>query len=74
MRAHGGTLATGAQVSAIKRQGSGWQVAAGGETCAAPLVINAAGAWADKVAQMAGVTPIGIERAPPNGDFLCRAG
>jgi len=61
LRAHGGTLVTGAQVSAIKRQGSGWQVAASGETYAAPLVINAAGAWADKVAQMAGVTPIGIE-------------
>lgn len=61
LRAHGGTLVTGAKVSAIMREGSGWRVTAGGEDYAAPIIVNAAGAWADDVARMAGVTPIGIE-------------
>jgi len=61
LRAAGGTVVTGAQVSAIARDGTGWQVEASCETYAAPLLINAAGAWADDIARLAGVTPIGIE-------------
>lgn len=61
LRAHGGTLVTGARVSAIVRENAEWRVEASGESYTAPLLINAAGAWADAVAQMADVTPIGIE-------------
>jgi D-arginine dehydrogenase len=62
LRAQGGTLMTGARVSAIAREGSGWRVeTAGGESYTAPLIVNAAGAWADEIARMAGVTPIGIQ-------------
>jgi D-arginine dehydrogenase len=61
LRAHGGTLVTGARVSAIARDGSGWRVQAGGEVYVAPLLVNAAGAWADEIARLAGVTPIAIE-------------
>ncbi|MDC8753065.1 FAD-dependent oxidoreductase [Erythrobacter sp. sf7] len=61
LRAHGGKLVTGARVHAIARDSDGWRVEAGGESYAAPILVNAAGAWADDVAHMAGVTPIGIE-------------
>jgi len=61
LRAAGGELVTGARVSAIGQTNGGWRVdtAVGGFT--APLLVNAAGAWADEIARMAGVTPIGIE-------------
>jgi D-arginine dehydrogenase len=61
LRAGGGALVTGAWVSAITRRGSVWQVETAAGAFAAPLLVNAAGAWADAVARMAGVTPIGIE-------------
>jgi len=38
-----------------------WQIEAGGERFAAVTLVNAAGAWADQVAEAAGVPPIGIQ-------------
>lgn len=61
LRARGGTLVTGAPVTAIAREGDGWRVATRAGDFAAPLVVNAAGAWADAVARMAGVAPVGLE-------------
>jgi len=61
LHAHGGKLVTDARVSAIGREGEAWRVATSKGHFAAPLIINAAGAWADEVARMAGVTPIGIQ-------------
>ncbi|MCZ8136898.1 MAG: FAD-dependent oxidoreductase [Porphyrobacter sp.] len=61
LKAAGGALVTGARVSAIAREGAGWRVATSAGDFAAPLLVNAAGAWADEVARMAGVQPIGIE-------------
>ncbi|MFM7403931.1 MAG: NAD(P)/FAD-dependent oxidoreductase, partial [Erythrobacter sp.] len=61
LRAAGGTLVTGARVVALTRAGAGWQVSTTAGDFAAPLLVNAAGAWADALAHMAGVTPIGIE-------------
>lgn len=61
LRAAGGRLVTGARVSAVVREGAGWRVEAGGEQYTAPILVNAAGAWADELAQLAGVAPIGIE-------------
>ncbi|MBS3997073.1 MAG: FAD-binding oxidoreductase [Hydrogenophaga sp.] len=60
-RQAGGTLVCDAEVVAVERDGSGWRVrtAAGAEYHAAVLV-NAAGAWCDAVAQMAGVAPLGL--------------
>lgn len=45
------------------RQGSQgcWQVQAGGQCYQAPVLINAAGAWADHIATLAGVDPIGLQ-------------
>ncbi|KPF65005.1 NAD(P)/FAD-dependent oxidoreductase [Porphyrobacter sp. AAP60] len=61
LRMAGGELITGAQVNAIARDGSNWRVEAAGKVYSAPLLVNAAGAWADVIARLAGVQPIGIE-------------
>jgi len=61
LKAQGSRLVTGARVSGIRREGDAWHVTAGGETYAAAILVNAAGAWADEVARLAGVAPIGIE-------------
>ena len=61
LRAGGGSLVTGARVHSIRRSGKVWQVESeNGDRYESPVVINAAGAWADKIAQMAGVKPIGL--------------
>ena len=61
LMAAGGVVITGAQVGAIVRNGGDWQVATSAGACTAPILVNAAGAWADAVACMAGVTPVGLE-------------
>ena len=40
--------------------GGGWVVEAGDETVRAATVVNAAGAWADEVAHLAGARPLGV--------------
>jgi len=60
IRAEGGEIRTRAPVAALARTADGWTVTAGGEAVAARRIVNAAGAWADSVARMAGVPPIGI--------------
>jgi D-arginine dehydrogenase len=48
-------------VTGIARSGSGWAVAVGGgDRVLAGLVVNAAGAWGDEIAVMAGVEPLGL--------------
>ncbi len=61
MRARGAQLVTASPVTAIERQGGQWHVVANGQTYGAPVVIDAAGAWADEVAALAGVPRIGLE-------------
>ena len=61
MRRAGGLLACDAEVTAIERTGERWRVTAGGKVYEAAVLLNAAGAWVDTIARMAGVPPIGIE-------------
>jgi D-arginine dehydrogenase len=56
----GARLQCDARVDAIARDGGVWLVAAGGDRFEAPVVVNAAGAWADEIGQMAGLAPIGL--------------
>ena len=64
-----------APVTALRRGDGLWRVDAGGESYQAPVVLNAAGAWADAVAALAGVRPLGLQPrrrtafifAPPPG-------
>lgn len=75
LRRTGGQVICNAEVTALARDDGAWQVQAGGQTYEAPVVLNAAGAWADVVAALAGVSPIGLEPrrrsafifAPPEG-------
>lgn len=61
LRSAGGSLVTGARASAIAHTNDGWRVTTAAGDFAAPVLVNAAGAWADAVAQMAGVRPAGLE-------------
>ena len=58
---NGGTLVIDAGVTGLEREGDGWLVRAGTQELRAPVVINAAGAWADEVAALAGIAPIGLQ-------------
>lgn len=60
LRANGGEIHTRAQVSAITHDGRGWRVKFGETELEARLLVNAAGAWADQIAALAGVDPIGL--------------
>ena len=56
-----GTIVCDAEVSSLRRAGSCWRVQARDVQYETPVVINAAGAWVDRIAVLAGVRPIGIE-------------
>lgn len=60
-RGRGAKIVTGARVTSLSRGTEGWRVTAGGETAAFDLVVNAAGAWADGLAKMAAVGPVGLQ-------------
>ncbi len=59
LRGNGGEIVTRAEVTAITRTAQGWRVQAGGDYEGSVLV-NAAGAWVDVVAGMAGIASIGF--------------
>jgi D-arginine dehydrogenase len=79
LRHRGGALHTGARVASIEHRAGAWLVTT--ETDAqfsAPLLVNAAGAWADVIAALAGIEPLGLEPrrrtiitfdAPPGTDL-----
>jgi D-arginine dehydrogenase len=60
-RRDGAEIVCRARAELLERSGDGWRIvtAAGAEYHAARIV-NAAGAWADSVAEMAGIAPLGI--------------
>lgn len=58
--AEGAQLVTGLQDVRIEARGCGWRISGGGRTFAAPVLVNAAGAWADMVAAAAGVAGAGL--------------
>jgi D-arginine dehydrogenase len=58
VRAAGGTVLTGRRVAAIEPS---WAVRTeSGEAFTAAVLVNAAGAWADRIASLAGVAPLGL--------------
>jgi D-arginine dehydrogenase len=60
LRKHAGVLMTSRRVEAIRRTAAHWEVQAGTEIFTAPVLINAAGAWADHVASLAAVNRSGL--------------
>ena len=60
MRARGGVIATGAEVRSLARRDGVWVATTSAGTFYAPVVLNAAGAWADEIAKLAGARPVGL--------------
>lgn len=62
VRHGGGAILTGQRISAIERGGDSWRVCTenGGDHQGA-ILVNAAGAWADRMAALAGVAPLGLQ-------------
>ena len=61
IRRQGGRVVCNAEVTALRRADPGrWQVSAGGQVYEADQVVDAAGAWCDVVARLAGAAPIGL--------------
>ncbi|AVO38161.1 NAD(P)/FAD-dependent oxidoreductase [Pukyongiella litopenaei] len=60
-RALGARICTGAQVTDIRRTGSTWRVGTATDRYEAPTLVNAAGAWANHVATLAGVPALPIQ-------------
>ncbi len=60
VRRAGATLLTDARVEAIHRDAGGWRIETRAGSVVAPLLVNAAGAWASPIAVMAGAEPIMI--------------
>ena len=59
-RASNNTLIVNTEVIALEKEKGLWQVSTPTEAYHAPLIINAAGAWADELARRAGVATIGL--------------
>ncbi|MDJ0627779.1 MAG: FAD-dependent oxidoreductase [Rhodobacter sp.] len=74
-RGNGGTIQLNARVTNIHRTATGWTVDTSAGRHDAKLLINAAGAWADHIAHLAGVAPVRLQpyrrsmaRLPAPGD------
>ncbi len=60
LRSQGGEVLCRAPVTAITRRAGQWQVETPQGAFSAPVLVNAAGAWADRVAALAGLAPLGV--------------
>lgn len=60
VRRAGGKIVCDADVAGMDYAQGQWTVHAGGLRWRAPVVLNAAGAWADQVGRLAGAAPIGL--------------
>ena len=60
-KAAGAKLVCDAQVQAVTREAGGWRVDTPAGAFWAPVLVNAAGAWCDELAQRAGVATVGLQ-------------
>lgn len=67
----GGKVHCNAAVTGLSRGADGlWTVETKAGPFVTPLVVNAAGAWADEVAKMAGLSPVGLQPLRRTGAIL----
>ncbi|MGI9372357.1 MAG: NAD(P)/FAD-dependent oxidoreductase, partial [Hyphomicrobiales bacterium] len=59
-KARGGTLVCNARVENLARVDNLWRAQTPSGDFTAPVVINASGAWGDKVAELAGINKVGL--------------
>ena len=61
LKNHGGELEINARIRSAGRRSGVWHVeTVAGEHFAAPILVNAAGSWADQIAGISGVRPLGL--------------
>jgi len=60
LRARDGVLVCNAEVRALARYGGNWRAQTAAGEFEAPLLVNAAGAWADEIGRLAGASPVGL--------------
>jgi D-arginine dehydrogenase len=71
LRARGGVLALRQRAGRIERRHAAWDVlTSSGDLFRAPVVANAAGAWGDEVARIAGVAPLGLTPCRRTGAII----
>jgi D-arginine dehydrogenase len=62
LRASGGVLALRSRAGRIERRSGEWHVeVSSGDVFTTPVLVDAAGAWGDEVAALAGVAPLGLQ-------------
>jgi D-arginine dehydrogenase len=60
LKARGGQLLTNAEITAVEREAGGWRLSTRAGTIRAGVLVNAAGAWADELAGLAALPPVGL--------------
>ncbi|MEM8645505.1 MAG: FAD-binding oxidoreductase [Pseudomonadota bacterium] len=61
LKRNGSEIVCNAEIQGLERKGGKWHVSTPAGEFAAPVLINAAGAWADQLGQMAGARKIGLQ-------------
>jgi D-arginine dehydrogenase len=61
MKREGAAIVASSPVTGLTRNQYGWLITTPHATYVADVVVNAAGAWGDKVAALAGVEPVGLD-------------
>ena len=61
LRGRAGRIVTGAAVQALRHEAGQWHVETAQGRFAAPVIVNAAGAWADDIAAMAGLPRLALQ-------------
>ncbi|MSP82579.1 MAG: FAD-binding oxidoreductase [Alphaproteobacteria bacterium] len=59
-KTHGGQVVCDAEVRGIERKNGAWAVRSKGGDFTAKAIVNAAGAWCDEIAKLAGIKPLGL--------------
>jgi D-arginine dehydrogenase len=60
LRAHGGRTVTDAELISVEHTHGCWALRTSGGNFTARVLVNAAGAWCDRVAALAGAAPVGL--------------
>lgn len=60
IRKSGGTIRTTSQVVGMEPVSDGWRISTPDQTLVADEVVNACGAWGDRLAALAGIPPVGL--------------
>jgi D-arginine dehydrogenase len=60
LRRQGGQIVNEVEIQNISREKDMWRIDASDASYSAPVLVNAAGAWADEVAALAGIQTIGL--------------